>query len=329
MTISTGEAEKAHQHAGSKRLKGKSYRDAQEEPASTSTSKIAVDDGVSEEKPAKVFRPSGRKVEVVIPRFFPTSSDTESADEAPAPKAPSRPARRKTTASRRAIEISDDEAAGDQSSDYHASPPTTEVEDVTSPDDSFAESDEDDKPAPKQKVAARKGKQSAAAKGRRKAISSDDDSSDVKKRKASGDGGKATKRRKVTKEKETKPKKNREESDPWHLKKTRDDDWADMRCPPLEMFHFARKVVDEYTYLSGRALSMVTKISADRHWVLSGTPPTHNFAAVKFIAQFLNIHLGVDDEGDGHEKSQEMKKRRSEQTGKIRSYDLCLVLIIR
>eukprot|EP01117_Protostelium_nocturnum_P017438 TRINITY_DN709_c0_g2_i2.p1 TRINITY_DN709_c0_g2~~TRINITY_DN709_c0_g2_i2.p1 ORF type:complete len:1106 (+),score=377.01 TRINITY_DN709_c0_g2_i2:337-3318(+) len=68
-----------------------------------------------------------------------------------------------------------------------------------------------------------------------------------------------------------------------------------MHAPPLEMFHFSRKVIDEYTYLSGQVLSMASKLTADRHWVLSGTPPIHDFAALKTISAFLDLHLGIDD----------------------------------
>ncbi|KAF9006107.1 hypothetical protein BDQ17DRAFT_1352752 [Cyathus striatus] len=110
------------------------------------------------------------------------------------------------------------------------------------------------------------------------------------------------------------PKKTkRTDSDSWKLaSQTVQKDWTEMQAPPLEMFHFARKVVDEYTYLDGKVHSLVTSISSDRHWVLSGTPPIHDFAALKTIAAFLNIHLGVDDDGEG--QSVEVKKRRREQT---------------
>ncbi len=82
------------------------------------------------------------------------------------------------------------------------------------------------------------------------------------------------------------------------------------RCgpPPLEMFHFERLVIDEYTYLNGKILSMVSKLTATRRWVLSGTPPIHDFASLKTIAAFLDIHLGVDDDGEG--QSEQIKKRR-------------------
>lgn len=106
----------------------------------------------------------------------------------------------------------------------------------------------------------------------------------------------------------------RTDSDPWKLgSRAVKNDWKQMQAPPFEMFHFARKVVDEYTYLDGKIHSLATNITAERQWVLSGTPPIHDFAALKTIAAFLNLHLGIDDDGEGH--SVEVKKRRREQTG--------------
>lgn len=109
-------------------------------------------------------------------------------------------------------------------------------------------------------------------------------------------------------------KSKRADSDPWKLgSRAVQSEWADMQAPPFEMFHFARVVVDEYTYLDGKVHALVTKLSAERQWVLSGTPPIHDFGALKTIAAFLNIHLGVDDDGEG--QSAEVKKRKREQTG--------------
>ncbi|KAI9454431.1 hypothetical protein F5148DRAFT_1326581 [Russula earlei] len=120
---------------------------------------------------------------------------------------------------------------------------------------------------------------------------------------------KSKKRKRVQ---EAKPKEQREAKDPWKLRGAARHDWKQTQSPPLEMFHFARKVVDEYTYLDGKIHSLVTRLSSDRHWVLSGTPPIHDFAAVKTIAAHLNLHLGIDDDNEG--KSIEVKKRRREQT---------------
>ncbi|KAJ7654469.1 hypothetical protein DFH06DRAFT_1298898 [Mycena polygramma] len=110
-----------------------------------------------------------------------------------------------------------------------------------------------------------------------------------------------------------KKKQKRVDSDPWKLESSAvKKDWTQMKAPPLEMFHYSRKVVDEYTYLDGKVHSLVTNLTAERHWVLSGTPPVHDFAALKTISAFLGLHLGVDDDGEG--QSVEVKKRRREQT---------------
>jgi hypothetical protein len=91
-------------------------------------------------------------------------------------------------------------------------------------------------------------------------------------------------------------------------------DWKQMQSPPMEMFHFMRKVVNKYTYLDGKFHSSVTHLSADQHWVLSRMPPIHDFTAVKTIAAHLDLHLGIDDNNEG--KSVEVKKHCQEQTGK-------------
>ncbi|KAJ6581619.1 hypothetical protein B0H19DRAFT_1116025 [Mycena capillaripes] len=111
----------------------------------------------------------------------------------------------------------------------------------------------------------------------------------------------------------SKKKKKRVDNDPWKLETPAvKRDWTQMKAPPLEMFHYSRKVVDEYTYLDGKVHALVTNLTAERHWVLSGTPPVHDFAALKTISAFLGLHLGVDDDGEG--QSVEVKKRRREQT---------------
>lgn len=327
---SVGEERKTSQDVGTTRLKGKRYRDAQENAEDDAPDQKPVKQGKSEPKSEKgvLFR----EVEVIIPPFFKTppsgsssGSDMDDVNEVPTRKraTSSRP-KRKSAAARKVMEISDEEMdEGKDGSDYHATPPPTEPEETTSDEDeSVADSDSDSKVETRKK--SRVAPKQVAKKSQKRIVSDDEDdgvSSDGpvtnKKRKAPAAPAKTAKRSKVSKDKprkEVKAKPNRELSDPWKLKDARRE-WDDMLCPPLEMFHFARVVIDEYTYLSGRALSMINKISADRHWVLSGTPPTHNFAAVKSIAQFLNLHLGVDDDGDGHEKSQEIKKRRTEQTG--------------
>jgi hypothetical protein len=157
-----------------------------------------------------------------------------------------------------------------------------------------------------------------ASKNLAKSSGEDTDSMDVDDPPSSPVSSKTSKKRKTTAsdDKPAKKQKRREDTDPWKLETTAvKKDWTQARAPPLEVFHFSRIVVDEYTYLSGKVHSMVTKLTGDRRWVLSGTPPIHDFGSVKTIAAHLNIHLGIDDSGEG--KSAMIKKRIREQTSKI------------
>lgn len=71
----------------------------------------------------------------------------------------------------------------------------------------------------------------------------------------------------------------------------------EMKCPLFEIFSYARKVVDEFTYLlrDRVALLIFKNLSAPSTFGLSGTPSTDNFADVKEMASLLGIHLGIDD----------------------------------
>ena len=184
-------------------------------------------------------------------------------------------------------------------------------------EDSFDVSDGGDSDAPKSKSRTKpKAKPKASAKQKKMARKSEsEDAMDVDEPVSTSEASSSKSKKRKREEKTPKPKELREAKDPWKLRSAAKRDWKQMKAPPLEMFHFARKVVDEYTYLDGKIHSSVTRLSADRHWVLSGTPPIHDFAAVKTIAAHLNLHLGIDDDNEG--KSTEVKKRRREQTGKL------------
>lgn len=320
--------------------------------ATSATSSFKQDEGTSSPSLAKkpAIGPSGMIMEVVLtPRPSSQSAQSSSAEavrvEANAPRS----ARRATK--KRIITISSDEdESKDAGSDFKpeaSPPPPSESEGAPSArpsdDEGFSEGNaasEDEESAvstgseadkPKKKGKAKVAKQPARARKttKRKIKVSDDDgdmmdedgedtgaadsdSSINKKRKAKNDGNKAAKKARKEPKKEAGPR--REASDPWKLQ-TRDvrEDWRDMKCPTFEMFHFARKVIDEYTYLDGYSYEVVTSLTADCHWVLSGTPPTHDFASVKTIARFLDVHLGIDDDSVG--MSELVKKRRKEQTG--------------
>lgn len=195
-------------------------------------------------------------------------------------------------------------------------------------DHSVDGSDGEDSDAPKAKSRAKpKAKPKARAKPKKTAQKSEsEDVMDVDEPVSTSEASSSKSKKRKREEKSKKPKELREEKDPWKLRSTAKRDWKQMQAPPLEMFHFARKVVDEYTYLDGKIHALVTRITADRHWVLSGTPPIHDFAAVKTIAAHLNLHLGIDDDNEG--KSGEVKKRRREQTGASIAFDLVSLHLI-
>ena len=196
-----------------------------------------------------------------------------------------------------------------------------EDEDVDSEDFEDDVSDEDSDA----RKAKSKPKAKPKVKGKAKPKESDSEAMDVDEDEGgassatSASASKKRKREDTAKEKKEKsPKPLREVKDPWKLRGAAKRDWVEVQAPPLEMFHFARKVVDEYTYLDGIIHTLITKVTADRSWVLSGTPPIHDFGAVKTIAAFLDVHLGVDDDGEG--QSAQIKKRRREQTGMLRFF---------
>ncbi|KAF8892236.1 hypothetical protein BD779DRAFT_1511770 [Infundibulicybe gibba] len=316
----------------SKRLKGKSYREA----ADREQQKLSI---VRPEAPKKAESPSGMIMEVVIPvgsdhpsrkrLSHPSSAAEEEDSDVPRKRKP-RAAARKVV-----ITISDDEdtVASDYNDEDASEDERLEKPKKAAPrkrlsklppssssdyDDASAEetgseaeasmppSDEEERPTTS------KTNFKAAMKAKPKANSTAS-STDMDVDEAAPKGKKPTKRKANDDDKRPAKKQKRTDSDPWKLEsRAVQKDWTQMRAPPLEMFHFTRKVVDEYTYLDGKVHSLVTRIAAERQWVLSGTPPIHDFEALKTIAAFLNLHLGVDDDAEG--QSAEVKKRRREQT---------------
>ena len=241
----------------------------------------------------------------------------DSDDDEPAP--PKRSAAKKSA--KRPLKRSRDsgmddfivDSDADEDSDVHMS-------DAADSEDDAGTEDSEDPPPKKSKAKAKtpaakfkppkKSASKASSKPSSSAATSGDDAMSV-------DDGAPTKKpgkRKTANDEEKPKKKRREDFDPWKLKTSEvRKDWEQLRAPPLEIFHWARKVIDEYTYLEeAPQLPLIARLTADRHWVLSGTPPIHDFSALKTIAAFMNVHLGVDDDGEG--KSDRVKKRIREQT---------------
>lgn len=308
-----------------KRLKGKSYREAANDKEVVHAEE-PVDITSDTEEPVKKYPgPSGLMVEVVIPVHEKSTSSTSHATTPATTPAPSSSgaesdmsdeesdalrARKGRGAAKKYIIISDDESddedippvksrkaapakkshkkgkASSGSSDYEDEEDykddSESAEGTTSDSDSVQASDSDElesktkakKKAPAKKLAPKRGKKQSlpSSEASEEDMAVDDPpkaKASGKKRKAEGDG----------KEKPAKKQKRREETDPWKLESAGvKRDWTQMQAPPLEMFHFSRIVVDEYTYLDGKTHSMVTRQSGDRKWVLSGTvsySPSH------------------------------------------------------
>lgn len=90
----------------------------------------------------------------------------------------------------------------------------------------------------------------------------------------------------------------------------------EMKSPLLQMFHFHRLVVDEYTYVSTKEFAYVNSLKSTYRWVLSGTPRLGDFADVKVLAGFLGVHLGEDDDCSSILQSYSLKQLRENRTGK-------------
>jgi hypothetical protein len=332
-----------------KRLKGKSYAVVAEKKDQEVASKPKPK-AQQQRFPAKPA-PSGKTPEVVITTMASKKRKVEETDDtSDAEDVVTSAVRPKRKNSARVIIVDSDDDDNDNGSDYedngvadepeeefvpsdddealanvpkrkfsrgNPTPPATSSENEESrmgsaSDEEISEEEKPRKAKPNGKAKAKNVK----AKGKANSAKSDDDSMDVDEPPSSPSSEKSgSKKRKVASAKDApaKKQKRREDTDPWHLESVAvKRDWTEMRSPPLEIFHFARVVVDEYTYLTGKVHSMVTKLTADRRWVLSGTPPIHDFGAVKTIAAHLSLHLGIDDDGEG--RSAMIKKRIREQT---------------
>ncbi|KAF6761679.1 DNA repair protein rad8 [Ephemerocybe angulata] len=359
----------------SKRLKGKSYREAADkaekkagpkkpkpavkpEPSSSKASSPAKP-SVSPKAKSNIVTPSGLIPEVVIGvpkghhslKSQPEASSSRDASDSEGGVAARKPQRR--AAAKRVIVLASDEdesdvepapkptkgkaakgkptkkapakakgkkkkAATEESDDYeHSSGEESYEESEMEVDESEEEYDESEPESdvPKKKSNAKpKVKKPAKKAAAPSAATSEAETDDMDVDEPKPAAKKATKKRKAEDGAEPPAKKaKRADNDPWKLESVAvKRDWNQMKAPPFEMFHWARVVVDEYTYLDGKIHALITNLTSERHWVLSGTPPIHDFAAVKTIAAFLDIHLGVDDDGEG--RSAEVKKRRREQT---------------
>ncbi|KAG9044522.1 hypothetical protein FS837_008029 [Tulasnella sp. UAMH 9824] len=309
--------------APSKRLRGRAFREMAEARALAEDDNAAPATGRSPTKPgeesASTLRPgTGQRMRDVYIDVSPSDLphkyirvdapsrveeiEIEDSDDA-------KPSLRKRT-SRRSLIESDSEEEVPKKASVGRKQRKAEEEDyemeVISSDESFSadeseesvqtisdeESDSDSKgkakpkPKPKPKAPSKPAKKEAAQSNKKR------------KSTAVSDGEEGKKPAKKTKA-PAKEKPSVASQDPWKLQsKPVKKEWKEMQCPILEMFYWNRVVVDEYTYLKDEAHALITKLESKHRWILSGTPPIHDFASLKTIAVFLGIHLGVDDEDE-------------------------------
>ncbi|KAF5350208.1 hypothetical protein D9758_007844 [Tetrapyrgos nigripes] len=338
--------------AQSKRLKGKSYREQaekldveqapkddkpQDSVSETKVNSEEVDSGAEPETKKKKTR---LVVEVVIPtkrsKSMTSSAASSAASSSAAEEDDSDAPKKRTSraATRKVIVVSDDEdedeipAKRRKVSSRRRKPVRSDDDDDSFAEESDGDEDEDEDDAsmvvdsseddePQSKKSKKRPVKKLPKKLPRKASSpptsttgTDDDSMEV-----DAPSSKAPKRKAKAKDDGDRPvkKQKRAKSDPWKLDSAAvRREWTEMHAPPLEMFHFARKVIDEYTYLDGKVHSLVTNLTSERLWVLSGTPPLKDFSSLKTISAFLNVHLGIDDDAEGTAAA--IRKRRLQQT---------------
>lgn len=94
----------------------------------------------------------------------------------------------------------------------------------------------------------------------------------------------------------------------------RKGDWGQMKMPVLHQFKWNRVVIDEFHYPRGKDYTALVALSAEKRWILSGTPPLDDFADVKRFAAFLGVDLGIDWDAPGVVTSENSKQMRKEKT---------------
>ncbi|KAL9602375.1 MAG: hypothetical protein Q9179_002557 [Wetmoreana sp. 5 TL-2023] len=93
-----------------------------------------------------------------------------------------------------------------------------------------------------------------------------------------------------------------------------DKTMSEMHFPILQLFHFHRIVVDEFTYVPEVGQILIAAIPAERRWVASGTPKLGDIMDVKQVADFMKINLGEDDDTPHVIKEYNIRKLRGQQT---------------
>jgi hypothetical protein len=71
-------------------------------------------------------------------------------------------------------------------------------------------------------------------------------------------------------------------------------DFRDFTEPVLQMFCFYRLIVDKYTYIKPQPLNVITQVTSQIRWALSGTPSLDSVSSVASLAGIIDVKLCVD-----------------------------------
>jgi hypothetical protein len=72
--------------------------------------------------------------------------------------------------------------------------------------------------------------------------------------------------------------------------------------PLFHLFRWNRLIVDEFALITNKSsllLSSLTRLEAEKRWVLSGTPRLEDFHDIKTIAKLIGVDLGIDSFSPG------------------------------
>lgn len=112
-------------------------------------------------------------------------------------------------------------------------------------------------------------------------------------------------------------------SDVWGLAGGKLGRWTDLTSPPLEAFAWRRVIIDEFHYIAadaGRVFSAVRSLTRQATWILSGTPKTNDFAEIRSMAAFLDVHLGVEDDADYRDASTRGRSSRNKGRSEVERF---------
>ena len=89
----------------------------------------------------------------------------------------------------------------------------------------------------------------------------------------------------------------------------------ELKCAPLHLFLFKRKVIDEQSYLDGYDILSIKRIHALSIWLLSGTPQIRDLVDVYKQASLFDVPICTFDDLENHicrDSSEDIRKNRTQ-----------------